>query len=220
VNGVGYAPGKFGQAFSFDGTNDSVRVPDSSSLDLASTWTLSAWIYTTDLTGHVGGAQGIISKVGGPAGNYGYQFGIMDSSGATGATGALFIQFNTASGAWPTDSLTAGAISKNVWTFVATTFDGTWLKLYVDGSPVGSDDVSDAPKSVANSASYFRIALDDNGNVPFEGYIDRVSVYDHTLSAGEISALYQEGVVPVPGAVLLGAVGLGLAGWRLRRIQV
>jgi hypothetical protein len=220
TNGVGFVPGKFGQAFSFNGVNttlsgQSVVVPDSSSLDLTRNWTLSAWVYTTDLTGHVGGGQGVISKVGGGGGNNGYQFGLIDS--ATGSAQA-FMQFNAAGEGWPAHAVSGGAVSTNEWTFLATSFDGTTLKLYVDGLPVNAVDVAGAPKDVINSASNFRIALDDNGNVPFEGYLDRISVFDNVLTDTEILDLSREvSAVPVPGAVLLGALGLSVAGWRLKR---
>src|SRR6185503_12343685 len=51
-NGVTFAAGKVGQAFSFDGADDSVSVPASSSLDvgLATGMTLDAWINPSDVS--------------------------------------------------------------------------------------------------------------------------------------------------------------------------
>ena len=43
-NGVGFAAGKVGEAFSFDGIDDSIEVPDSPSLSPTSEITVSAWI--------------------------------------------------------------------------------------------------------------------------------------------------------------------------------
>ena len=46
-NGVAWtAAGKYGNALSFDGINDFVRVPDSSSLDVGSSGTIAAWVKT------------------------------------------------------------------------------------------------------------------------------------------------------------------------------
>jgi len=81
LEGVSFSPGKVGQAFQFNGSKSSVRVPDTPSLDITNNWTLAAWVYTTILSGHKGGAQGVVSKVGGGGGNYGYQFGIVDGTG-------------------------------------------------------------------------------------------------------------------------------------------
>ena len=78
--GVTFAPGLFGQAFSFDGTSGSVLVPDSPSLDVTTQFTLAAWINPTGLMQDP--AQGgIISKVGGAGGNNGFQF-VMTANGA------------------------------------------------------------------------------------------------------------------------------------------
>jgi hypothetical protein len=44
-NGAGYASGVFGSAFSFDGFNDHVRIPNSSNLSLTNGITLGAWVY-------------------------------------------------------------------------------------------------------------------------------------------------------------------------------
>jgi Concanavalin A-like lectin/glucanases superfamily len=51
VTGATWAPGRYGNALRFDGTDDVVRVPPSSSLDVASALTLSAWIRPTTSQG-------------------------------------------------------------------------------------------------------------------------------------------------------------------------
>ena len=182
LENVAFAPGRVGQAFQFNGTNASVRVPDSGNLDVTSNWTLAAWIYTTNLGGHKGGGQGVVSKVGGGGGNYGYQFGILDG------TGAVFLQFNQAGGGWPSFSLQAGRVPLRSWTFIAGTYNNNIMAIYVNGVLAGSKTVG--PRNVANSSSNFRIGLDDNGNVDFSGRIDEVRVYNHALTSGEITRLF------------------------------
>jgi len=51
----------------------------------------------------------------------------------------------------------------------------------------------------------------------FNGPIDDVYIYSRALSAAEVKEL---SVVPVPGAALLGILGLGYSGLRLRRKNV
>ncbi len=62
VNSTTYASGLVGQAFSFDGVDDYVNVPYSSSLDLQSSLTISAWINSTNNSTQ---NRGIVGKSGG-----------------------------------------------------------------------------------------------------------------------------------------------------------
>ena len=181
--GVTYATGKVGQAFSFDGISGSVVVPDSASLDLASNWTLQAWIYPTGLGGP-GGGGGIVSKVGGSGGNNGYQFAFANS-------GTLNCIFNAPGEPWPQNWVDGGVIDLNTWSHVACTYDNDTLRVYVNGGLVGSTQVG--PKSVVNSSSQLRISGDDNGNVFFPGLIDEPAIYNRALTDLEIQAIYNAG---------------------------
>jgi len=45
--GASFAPGMVGQAFSFDGSDDFVRVPHSPSLNPSGSFSIDAWIFPT-----------------------------------------------------------------------------------------------------------------------------------------------------------------------------
>ena len=47
ISGATWVIGKYGSSLRFNGTNALVRVPDSNSLDLTSTFTIEAWVYPT-----------------------------------------------------------------------------------------------------------------------------------------------------------------------------
>jgi len=51
-------------------------------------------------------------------------------------------------------------------------------------------------------------------NWALNGAIDDVRIYDRALSSAEV---YELNVVPVPGAFLLGMIGLSVAGVKLRK---
>jgi len=84
-----------------------------------------------------------------------------------------------------TESYVSGtnAIPLNTWTHLASTYDGTTLKIYVNGNLSSTKTVSGAVQSNSNP-------LRIGGNYPygqfFEGKIDEVRVYNRALSQGEI----------------------------------
>ncbi|MGD0413487.1 MAG: LamG domain-containing protein [Verrucomicrobiota bacterium] len=189
--GVTFAPGRFGQAFHFDGITGSAYCTGAAALNGWTQFTLEAWI-NLDITNDVpngSAGRGIISRVGNAANNgmnnYGYQFGTFDNS-----TG-LFCQFNANGQAWPsyqTTGLFPQPLVTGVWYHVAATYDHNATVLYFNGSPLVTNVVG--PVTIATSTSSFRISKDDNGNVPFPGRIDDVRIYNRALTAAEIAYLY------------------------------
>ena len=77
----------------------------------------------------------------------------------------------------------------NTWFFVAGTWDGSNMKLYVNGVLVGST----AQTIVPNPQYSTFIGTDPSNptqNNPFEGEIADVRIYNRALSAAEIQAIY------------------------------
>src|ERR1039457_1622522 len=111
INGASYAPGKIGEAFSFNGANQYVFVPNSPSLNVTNQFTLQAWVNPSSMTWT---GVSVISKVGGPGGTNGYQMAIAPSN-------SLLCQFNANGEAWPTNAVTAGVVQQNVWTHISCT---------------------------------------------------------------------------------------------------
>ena len=196
--GATFAPGQVGQAFSFDGVDDFVLVPDSSSLDLSTQFTLAAWINPSSLQSEP--TQGGIISKGAPGGN-GYQLGITNSNTA------IFCQFNGPGEPWATNSLLAAlssAIAVGQWSHVACTYDNADLKIYEDGVLVGTLFIGS--KSVVDSASNLRISSDDTNNVFFQGLIDEVEIFGRALSTEEIQSIFTTGssgnhATPLPGLI-------------------
>ena len=178
--GASFASGEVGQAFSFDGVNGSVVVPDSSSLRLTNQLTIEAWINMRAANA----AQSIVSKVGGSGGNNGYSVSLVENT--------LQGLFNSPGGSWPQFAVTsASLVVAGVWNHVALTYDQSAMKLYFNGVPVATNVIG--PHPINTSSSNLRISGDDNLHVYFDGLIDEPAIYNRALSASEIAAIYAAG---------------------------
>lgn len=114
------------------------------------------------------------------------------------------------SGSW---CVSPESISIGVWHHIVGTYDGVNQSIYVDGTRMntfakpGTIQASSAPLWIGAHD------LDWDRN-PFSGAIDDLRIYNNALSESEVRSL---SVVPEPCSALLGAIGLSLAGWCLKR---
>ena len=174
------AAGKFGGAVSFDGINDWVTIPDADSLDLATGMTIEAWVRPTA----VGTAWRTVMLKEQPA-NLIYALYAGNAKGRA-ATDVFTTADKSLSG--------TTATPLNAWTHLAATYDGTTLRLYVNGVEAATKAVSGAIRS---STGPLRIG--GNGvwsSEFFAGLIDEVRVYDRPLSAADITADMARAVNP------------------------
>jgi len=168
----------------FDGVDDDIYVGDPPSLWL-STFTAMAWIYAYNPSG----PQGCILCKGRA---YNENYGLF-------VNGTVRWQF-TSGGSYHFIDSTTNVLGK--WHFVAGTFDGSYLRLYIDA-------VKEKEASAANPdmvALPLRIGARNTGNTPelwFRGLIGEVRIYNRALSASEISDIYNYGTVIRDGLVLL-----------------
>jgi hypothetical protein len=172
VNGPLWAAGKVGNALYFDGIDDNITVADSNSLDLSSSFTLSAWVnpvstftdfrsifaknYTYYLYASVAGYCGNGSPLGG-----------FEGVGAVCQPSPLPI---------------------NTWTHLAVTYSGSTLTFYRNGVAVATSNASGA---LSPTTGTLQIGASQFGEY-FQGFIDEVRIYNRALSNTEIQAIYQQ----------------------------
>jgi hypothetical protein len=168
-----------GGALSFDGIDDMVSVAPAASLDLTGGLTLQAWVNPGALVGW----ETLILKERGVE-DFSYALYAHDGGALPGGAavpgGSLRI-----SGAHQTVRGTS-ALPLNVWTHVATTFDGTTQRIFINGVQVASRAQSGL---VNTSGGQLRIG----GNTSFadeffQGLVDEVRIYNRALTAAEITA--------------------------------
>ena len=154
---------------SFDGTNDMVSVADSASLDLERGMTLEAWVRPTAI-----GSTWRTVLVKEQPKHLSYALYAGNGNGKT--SGHVFTSRDRA--------LAGTALTKNRWTHLATTWDGSTLRVWVDGKQVASEALGGTAK-VSNGS--LRIGGNTVWAEWFKGQIDEVRVYNRALDAGEIA---------------------------------
>ena len=160
--------GRFGGALSFDGVGSVVIVPSTSSLRLAAGMTLEAWVRPTAA---VSGWRDVLFK-----GNDDYYL-VAGSDRGVPAGGGIFGKGGAKS------AYGDAPLTPRVWTHLATTYDGSLLRLYVDGRPAGRRREKGRIRS---SNGPLQIGGDSIFGRYFRGDIDEVRVYDYPLSASQI----------------------------------
>jgi hypothetical protein len=79
----------------------------------------------------------------------------------------------------------SAALPLNAWSHLAATYDGETLRLYVNGTEIGSTSVSGP---IPTSAGPLRIGGNSIWGEWFKGFIDDVRVYDVALTPGQIES--------------------------------
>jgi glucose/arabinose dehydrogenase len=163
--------GKFGGALSFNGSTSWVTVPDANSLDLTNGMTLEAWVRPTAL-GTTWRCVIFKERPGGIV------YSLYANEDTSKPIGQVYIGGEQ-------NALGSATVPLNAWTHLAVTFDGTTLRLYVNGALAGSKA---AAGSMAASTGVLRIGGNAIWPEFFAGLIDEVRVYNRALSATEIGA--------------------------------
>ena len=167
--------GRFGNALSFDGINDWVTITDAPGLDLTTGITLEAWVFPT--------AQGtnwrnviIKERPGGEVYNL--------YSNINTSVPSVYVVGGSTPGA-PIDARGQTQLSLNTWTYLAATYDGSTLRLFVNGAQVGSRAFSG---SLLTSTGALRVGGNSVWGEFFQGRIDEIRIYNRALTQAEIQA--------------------------------
>lgn len=192
------------KSMKFDGTTSYMEVGTASSIAPDSAITVEAWIKPAAFA--VNPWQNtVVSKDGWSAGEGGFVL-------RCGGNGV--ISFNIAgkspsgvSNSWKEAVSPTGAVLLNTWTHVAGTYDGTTIRVFVNGVQVGS--LAYAGTIDKNALYVTRIGrLADNQGASqtryFNGNIDEIRIWERALSAAELLANKNDHLNPAGQSRLLG----------------
>ena len=183
IGTTSYTNGEVGQAFNFNGANY-VQVPDAPSLRFTTAITVEAWVKIRTFNG----VMAVVSKTGGPYVNQGsFDLSIEGS-------GQPYFNVDTTNGA---DGLAPSsiAITTNQWIYIAGTYDGSTVKIYVNGQLEGTTPWSQVIFP-GNNPLVIGCGLQSPSSSPYafvNGLVDEVSIYNRALSASEIALIYNAG---------------------------
>jgi hypothetical protein len=182
INGASFAPGEVNQAFSLDGVNDYVSVPDTTSLHPTSL-SFESWILFNPAPT---GLRCIANK---PLGS-----GVLDSFGLWWDNGTLNAVIGDATGLGPGLSYPFSPIA-NRWYHIAFTFDNLTKQqvLYVDGVTVA---LGVGDRSPYYDSHPLVLGCDIENGTPsffFQGLIDEAALYGRAITAQEVNAIRDAG---------------------------
>ncbi|MFQ6013253.1 MAG: extracellular solute-binding protein, partial [Thermoplasmata archaeon] len=201
LNGATFVTGYVGQAFSFDGVDDVVLASGTGINDLQSL-TIDAWVRLDSMPS--GQIERFVTLV--------PERAVLRYDGINGPKQLHFfmeidailrhIRVN--------DVLQAG-----VFHHVAGTYDGTTMRLYLDGAEVGNLSIS-GTVGVGTGVRF--------SDEPLDGLLDEVEIFNRALSAAEILDIYDAGSAGkcnAPPATTAAPSGTtGQAGWFISSVVV
>jgi Concanavalin A-like lectin/glucanases superfamily len=194
VGAVGYAPGRFGQAFVLDGASY-LQVPDNPRLDLADSFTLDFWFEPTTANGWW--FQGLVGKRDPVSGvtNFGVNFnesflGLGPYyNDPTAVGGDDYDQAGSSFEAireMPTP--TPGTFHHFAAVYRQASVDQVELRMFVDGTMVRARTIDG---SLVRTVNHQPLTLGASypGSELFTGLLDEVRIFGRALSDSEVAAL-------------------------------
>ena len=157
-----------GTCIALDGVDDYVDCGAAVNFDMTEQITLAAWVNTNDTDN--GQHNPYITK-----GDQTY--GLKHANNNS-------MEFFIYEGGWHTLQFSVDDSFNGVWHHVAGTFDGTQLKLFIDGGLVGTLDYSG---SIATGTYPVNLGRNSqNTDRLYEGVLDEVRIYNRALPEGEV----------------------------------
>ncbi len=180
-----FAVGKVGQNFKFQFNLNTVQVPDNSTLDFTNAFTMEMWVAPTEV-GSPSGTTFFISK-----GNF--SFANTQSYGIIfGDTGRIVNRVGN--GSTLATLVSNASLPLNTFSHIATTYDGTTLRIYINGV-LDNSQATSIGNLLNTTQPLFIGGADLNGTTIFaRSAIDETSLYNRALSDSEIASIFNAGL--------------------------
>ena len=189
------AVGEVGQAFSFDGTNGYVSIPNSTALE-PTNLTVEAWVKFSSLNSSNSsnaGHQYIVFKQNALTYNFeGFGLGKDRYPNVTNKAGDV-LYFNVSSSSGVTAEVDSSIlVATNVWYHIVGVRGTNFLQLFVNGQSQGQVSVN-FTQNYGSNPLYFGTSGQSYWDGKLAGQLDEVSLYNRALTTNEILAIYNAG---------------------------
>ncbi|MFP3278658.1 MAG: LamG domain-containing protein [Candidatus Micrarchaeota archaeon] len=122
-----------------------------------------------------------------------FRFGV--SGGGWSPNRVMLELFTTST---QTNMFSSNSVPYNSWHFIAATYNGNYVNFYIDGVPAGVTSYN----SIVSTGPRSEVVIGGNPYAGcsnfFPGYISNIQLYNTSLSANDIQALYLEGIGGAP----------------------
>jgi hypothetical protein len=217
TNATWATSGKYGKALQFNGTSALVTIPDAASLHLSTGMTLEAWVNPSTVNANW---RDVIYK-----GDDNFYLSATSTNASRPDAGMI-------AGGTYGDAFGTSALPTNTWSYLTETYDGSTLRLYINGTQVASTAHTGA---ITTSTHPLQIGGDSIYGQYFNGLIDEVRVYNTALTPTQIQNDQQAPITAptAPATLTANAVssgeidlawgaaigGQGVTGYRVERCQ-
>ncbi|MBD3389940.1 hypothetical protein GF415_03230 [Candidatus Micrarchaeota archaeon] len=173
-----YGPGKYREGVELDGSDDYVNCGDDASLQITDAITVASWI-KPDSGGDGIHWKPVISKLVHASNREGYEMLLATDNSLSFSVGQSWSNWASAG--------SSNTLLADSWYYVVGTYDGSTIKVYIDGVEKGSANYNGG---IVDSGTPLLIGKRQSGGTPFDGTVDEPRVWDRALSPEEVYEQY------------------------------
>ncbi len=183
--------GKINTAYNFDGYNDVVTIPDSPNLNITGPFTITAWAQTNRPLAENFRYLNIVAKD--SIFRKGYGIEIYERAEDDGVRLEVWARNGGTLRVAALEILYAELWEADTWYFIAGTYDGKDLKIYLNnthtaiGTGINPESTAGEPLRIGSGLS------EESADKEWPGKIDEIAIWNRALTPDEIIELYNSG---------------------------
>ena len=187
IQGVAFAPGEVGQAFSYGGSGGQVSIGAPNFETPNTGFTVEAWINPTSLgLCSVNNCKTVVHRERDVSSRTWWL-------GVDGSSIRLLLFLAQPNGGW-VDVFSPAVVTSGSFQHIAASYDGNTVTMYYNGSLVATQVVGPANFNKGDPINIGSENLAANGTYDsFAGLIDELSIYSRALSGSEVAAIFGAG---------------------------